>query len=338
MNFRSVLEQLVAKVELGRADVDWLLSAMLDGGLSDVQIGAVLAAWQTKGSTGSELAALASGLMARAVRVVSERTPIVDLCGTGGGRSSFNISTCASFVAAAAGAVVAKHGNRAVTSACGSADVLEAIGATIVSNPEKLAALLDRLGIAFLFAPIHHGSLKAVGPVRKALEVRTIFNQVGPLANPAGATRQVIGVYSPELLAPMAQALSIMKSERALVVIGDDGMDEVSPCAKSRGFMVLDGAIEPFEIDPSSVGLPYIDHRALAAGDGVEGNAALFWKALREPDSNQALCILPSAAAAIWISGVAESFADGANRAKAALSSGSACRLAEAYIEETRSL
>jgi len=227
MALAPVLESLIARRELVPEEARSLITRLMDPETQDAAIAGVLVALRCKGVTGRELAAFASVLRDQSLGLSHEFPTLVDTCGTGGGRPSFNLSTGAAIVAAAAGARVAKHGNRAVTSACGSADVLEALGVVLHAEPEHLVHVLERTGIAFLFAPQHHPGVRHVGAARKALGVRTVFNLLGPLANPAGAKRQLIGVYEAALIRPVAEALQLLGCEHGLVVHGEDALDEI---------------------------------------------------------------------------------------------------------------
>ncbi len=223
----DAIDRLLAGEDLGRAGAAEALEAIMSGEAGDAQTAGFLVALRAKGETAEELAGLASTIRARAERVAPPSGPFIDTCGTGGGRSTFNISTTATFVVAGAGVAVAKHGNRSATSRCGSADVLEALGARIDLDPDAVGRCLEETGLGFMFAPAHHPSFKHIVPVRRALGVRTIFNLLGPLTNPAGAPRQLLGVSDAAYLERMGRALAELGCERAMLVRGRDGMDEV---------------------------------------------------------------------------------------------------------------
>jgi anthranilate phosphoribosyltransferase len=261
---------------------------------------------------------------------------LVDTCGTGGGIPSFNLSTGAAILAASAGAKVAKHGNRAVTSSCGSADVLEALGVNVSSEPEGAARLLDRAGIAFFFAPTHHPALRHVGKVRRELGVRTVFNQLGPLANPAGARRQLVGVYEPGLVRPMAEALLDLGAERALVVYGEEGLDEISPCGPTLTALVAEGAVRDGKATPADFGLEPLSPSALEPGEDAAQNARILREALTDPVSPRCGALLPSAAAALWLAGLAKDFREGARLAREAVASGRAAKTLERFARESQ--
>lgn len=305
------------------------------GTLEEIQLGGLLIALRAKGCVGVELAAFASVLRRHAIGVQTDFTDLVDTCGTGGGIPSFNLSTGAAIVAAAAGARVAKHGNRSVSSRCGSADVLEHLGVKLELTPERAAVLLDRVRLAFLFAPAFHPSLRKVGKVRKALGVRTVFNQLGPLLNPANARRQLIGVFSPELLLPMGEALREMGAERALIVCSSDGLDEISPCAPTEFVELRSGSLIQAEMSPEEFGLAHLDPSAVEPGENVEQNARILVAALKNDDPERAAALVPNAAAALWLGGVAETMMDAANVARAALESGAAIGKLNELISES---
>jgi anthranilate phosphoribosyltransferase len=285
-----------------------------------------LVALRMKGVNAAELAGFAEVLREHAVSLSHGFPRLVDTCGTGGGPPTFNISTGTAIVAAAAGAKVAKHGNRAVTSKCGSADVLEALGVRLGGEPEQLLSTLENIGIVFLFAPNHHPAMKSVGPARKALGVRTVFNQLGPLANPAGAKRQLVGVYDPGLVRPMAEALVLLGSEHSFVVHGEGGLDEVSPCGSTMIAEVVGGEVREGVLTPQSFGLVALPNEALLPGTDAEANARILKEALTDHESLRAQALLPNAAVALLLAGVAMDLRDGAERAREAIKSGAAER------------
>ena len=336
MDWTAVLDALLVPRDLDTSEARALMEHPTGGEASPARIAAALIALRAKGCTGIELAAFAEVLRARAAPFPAVARTLVDTCGTGGGAPSFNLSTAAAIIASAAGAAVAKHGNRAVTSACGSADVLEALGVRLDPSPERAADMLATIGLAFLFAPSLHPAMKAVGPTRRELGVRTVFNQLGPLVNPAGARRQIVGVYDPALLEPMADALALLGAERALVVHGRDGMDELSPCAPTGWSGVWDGERRRGEVSPADFGLEPLDPTALAPAATVEGNGALLREAISDPDSPRFAAVLPGAAAALWVAGVAPDLRAAAAAAREAVASGrAAVRLAE-FVEASR--
>lgn len=311
------------------------MEAFIGGESSPVEVASILIALAAKGTSGPELAAFARVLRENGAHIPTTQPTLVDTCGTGGGIPSFNISTAAALVAAAAGAKVAKHGNRAVTSKCGSADVLEAFGVKLDVPPEKSAALLESVGVAFLFAPSHHPALRHVGPVRKELGVRTVFNQLGPLANPAGAKRQLVGVFDRSLLVPMGEALCELGAERALIVHSDDGLDEISPCAPASAARIENGSIKMVWLQPFDFGLEPIEPSALVPGDTTAEAADIVREAISDANSPRAAAILPSVGATLWLAGVAEDFREGTERARAAIESGAAEKVLAALVEES---
>lgn len=308
------------------------MSAFMDGEATDAEIAGFLVALRFKGVSGAELASFARAMRFRAITLPHRHPNLVDTCGTGGGIPSFNVSTAAAIVASAAGATVAKHGNRAMSSKCGSADVLEALGVTLTEDRDRLAKLLDELDLAFFFAPSHHPAMRHVGSVRKQLGIRTVFNQLGPLANPAGATRQVIGVYDPRLAPAMAQAAVELGGAKVWIVHGDDGLDEVSPCAPTR---VWEGD-RSFVLTMSEFGLDPLSASTLTPGDTPEENAAILREAITDSASQRCAAIVPSVATALFVAGVVDSLAEGAHRALTTVASGAAVAKLHAFVEATR--
>jgi anthranilate phosphoribosyltransferase len=324
MNLRDALAAAIEGRSLSRSEAAEAMAGALDPESPDVQIAAWLGALQARGPRAEELAGFADVLRARSLGPQSPGEGLVDTCGTGGGAPSWNLSTGGAIVAAAAGAKVAKHGNRAVTSACGSADVLEALGVRLVSDAEALGRALREVGIAFFFAPHHPPGLARVGPVRRALGVRTVFNQLGPLANPAGARRQVVGVADRAMARPMAEALALLGAERAFVVHGADGLDEVSPSAETWVESVEAGAVSSASWRPEHFGQSPVPPEALATDGTVAGNAARLQRALDVPESDEAAAIVPVAGAALLAAGLAASTEEAGELARAALRSGAA--------------
>lgn len=319
-------------LDLFEPEARMLAERLLGGDVSEAQAAGILVALQVKGATASELAGMAGALRDRALTLSHEFPALVDTCGTGGGAPTWNLSTAAALIAAGAGAKVAKHGNRSVTSHCGSADVLEHLGVNLHADPEQLAKSLKDVGLVFLFAPSHHSAMRNLATVRKDLGVRTVFNQLGPLANPAGAARQLIGVYDRSLLRPMAEALVLLKTERAFVVHGRDGMDEVSPCAPTDYCEVLDGRVKEGTFDPTDFLTDALSPSALHAGTTVGENAEILKKAL----GGEAPCSLapvPNAAVTLMAAGTAGSTQEAARAAVASLSSGRARHALDRLVE-----
>jgi anthranilate phosphoribosyltransferase len=291
-----------------------------------------------KKETVGEIAAAAQVMREFAAKVpVQASANLVDTCGTGGGPPTINISTGAAFVAAGAGASVAKHGNRAVTSTCGSADVLEALGARVGLEPEAVARCIADAGVGFMFAPGHHPAFRHVGPVRRALGVRTAFNVLGPLANPAGAGRQLIGVFDRRYLERVAGALGELGCERALVVAGRDGLDEISTGAVTDAVLLEDGAVRAFEIDARALGFAAPADGALE-GSEPAGNAARLRAAIGGQAGAVRDVLVLNAGAALWVAGVAASLEDGLARAEESVAGGAAAARLESFIAATRRL
>ncbi len=322
----AALERLIAGDSLGRDEMEELMGRLMDGELSEPAKAALLAALATKGETVAEIAGAAAAMRQRVIAIPHRRQRVVDTCGTGGdGKGTFNISTAAALVAAAAGAAVAKHGNRSVSSRSGSADVLAALGVEIETSPERAGASLDEIGIAFLFAPGLHPAMREVVPVRKALGVRTIFNVLGPLTNPAGARRQVVGVYSAGLVERVARVLAELGVEHALVVHGEDGLDEITTTGATLVGEVRAGAVRTWSLDPRPLGIARASPRDLAGGE-PQDNARAMERLLAGEPGPLADVVALNAAAALRVSGVADDLASGLELARAAIADGAAAR------------
>ena len=307
---------------------------MMAGQASPVRIGALLTAMQTKGLAPSEIAGGVRALQAAMVPVSAEAEMLVDTCGTGGGSvTTFNISTAAALVAAGGGIRVAKHGNRSFTSKCGSADVLEALGVRIELSPEGMSRVLEEVGIVFMYAPLLHPAMRHVGPVRRELGLTTIMNLLGPLTNPAGARRQVVGVADPSVLDLVVEGLAELGHDRAMVVHGEPGMDELSPCGVTRVAELVDGDIQHYEVTPESLGLRRVEAGDLAGG-APEENAEIL-RAILEGRKKGAVrtAVSLNAAAAFYVAGQASSLRDGVEAAGAAIDSGAALAALEGLIE-----
>src|SRR5579862_6136466 len=277
-----------------------IMRFLIGGEATDAQIGGILLGLRIKGCTTKELAAFMTVMREKAALIGHSFENLVDTCGTGGGRPTFNISTAAAIVAASAGARIAKHGNRSMTG-LGSADVLEELGIPIGGDPETLLHNLETVGIIFMFAPAHHPAMKHVAKARKELGLRTVFNQLGPLANPASAKRQLVGVYDPGLMRSMGEALRELGTERALLVHGLEGLDEISPCGPTEVVKVWEGRIVTEKLTPEDFGLAPVDPSALDAGATIGECAQILREAVSDVDSNRSKAVVPSAAAAIWI-------------------------------------
>ena len=300
------------------------------------QVAALLAGLRAKGETHSELAGMAEAMRRHAVRVRTpdDGAPVVDTCGTGGdGSHTINISTTAAFVVAAAGATVAKHGNRSVSSKCGSADVLEALGVKLDGGVDVVERSLADARIGFLFAPAHHPAMKHVMPVRRSLGVRTAFNLLGPMTNPAGARRQVIGVYSPRVGRLMAEALGELGSEHVMVVHGD-GLDELSVCGPTTVWELKDGAVAEWTTTPDELGVPTAPLSALKGGDAAQ-NAAATESILAGEPGPRGDAVAVNAGAAIYVAGLAPTLREGVDTARALLREGAAVAVLDALRAAT---
>lgn len=331
---KDALRALVQGRDLDAAAMEAAVGTMMDGGATPAQIGAFLAALSAKGETVDELVAAVRAMRARGVRVRAPG-PLVDLCGTGGdGLGTFNVSTAASFVAAAAGARVAKHGNRAASGSVGAADVLEAMGVRLDVGPEKAADAIGRFGIAFLFAPLYHPAVRHVAGPRRELGFRTVFNLTGPLCNPAGATRQLVGVFSARWLEPVARAMRELGSEHVLVVHGCDGSDEITPTGPTRAVELKDGRVRTFDIDPADFDVPVCGLGDLAGGS-LERNAAIVRSVLEGAKGPCSDATALNAGGALYVAGVAGDLGDGIARARRVLQSGKAAALLDVYAAFT---
>jgi anthranilate phosphoribosyltransferase len=331
------IDALAARRDLSRQESSAVLSEIMHGEVSETQIAGFLIALRTKGETVEELAGLASTMRELAAHVPIEREDLLDTAGTGGGRRTFNVSTSAALVAAGAGCVVAKHGNRSATSSSGSADLLEALGARIDLGPDGVAACIEEAGFGFMFAPAHHRATRFVVPVRRELAVRTIFNLLGPLTNPAGATHQLVGVADMSFLETVAGALAQLGAGRALVVAGEDGLDEVSTSAATRIFEVNGEDVEQFTLAPREMGIELADPSdPLLGGGSPEQNADVVTAVFSGERGAHADLILINAGAAIYAAGAVESIAEGVEAARAAIDSGSAAGALERYVQASR--
>ena len=331
---------------LSRDEARAVMSQVLSGKCTDVQIAGLLVALHMKGETVEEIVGFAEAIRAAAVPLGlhsnqavdvsgTERDALVDTCGTGGDASgTFNISTATALVVAGAGVRVAKHGNRSVTSKCGSADVMEALGVDISLPPGRLAACLEEVGIAFLFAPAMHSAMKYVQTARRELRLRTVFNLLGPLTNPAQASAQVVGVYSAALVEKLAEALSMLGLHRALVVHGLDGLDEITITSATRIAEVREGSVRTYEITPEEFGLNRGTLPDIAGGDAAV-NAAIIREILEGRRSARRDVVLLNAAAALVAAGRADRITDGLPLAAKAIDSGAAARKLQALVRFT---
>ena len=314
-----------------------VLAEVMEGRASEVQTAAFLVALRTKGETVPELVGLAQTMRRLSATVDARAEHVVDTCGTGGGPSTFNISTAAALVAAGAGCKIAKHGNRSNTSRSGSADVLEALGVNIEIPPQGVARCIDELGFGFMFAPRHHSAMKHVVPVRKELAVRTIFNFLGPLTNPAGADRQLLGVSDRRYQETIAEALVGLGCERALVVSADDGLDEISTAGRTRVIEVAGGGTEEWFVDPVELGLERAPLEAIAGGEPAD-NAAVVSSVLDGEQGAARDIVVLNAGAAILAGGGADDLAAAAAAAGEALDTGAARNVLDDLVVLTRQL
>jgi anthranilate phosphoribosyltransferase len=333
----AAIDTLADGRDLTQEQAAGVLAEVMAGNASEAQAAGFLIALRTKGETVAEVAGLASTMRALATPVATRRGDLVDTAGTGGGRSTFNVSTSAALVAAGAGCAVAKHGNRSATSRSGSADVLEALGARIDLDATAVAHCIDEVGFGFMFAPAHHAAMRWVVPVRKELAVRTIFNLLGPLTNPAGARRQVVGVSDPARLDVLAGALARLGCDRALVVASADGLDELSTSGPTSVAEVTGGEVRRYVVEPGDVGLPVGDPEAMRGGSPEE-NAAVTRAVLEGEPGPQADLVLLNAGAAILAAGRAATLREGVEAAREAIASGAAARTLEEYVARSGEL
>jgi anthranilate phosphoribosyltransferase len=320
----EALETVASRRTLPRSLAEAAFGDLMDGKATEAQKGAILLGIATRGETAEEIAGAVAALRSRMRRVVTRRSPLLDTCGPGGlGRDLFNVSTAAAIVAAGAGAAVAKHGNRSVSSRVGSADVLAAAGLAVELTPQRAGRILDEAGLVFLFAPSFHPAMKELGTVRRELGIRTIFNALGPLANPAGATRQLIGVGRAELTRLLADALAALGTERAIVFHSENGLDELTPGVAATGVEVEDGWTRPWRMEADALRQHPVQLEELTGGDAA-ANAAMLTRLLEGAPGARREAVLLNAAAALVVEGRAGTLADGYERARAAIDSGAA--------------
>jgi len=334
---QQALQHVLDGRDLSRHETREVMGEIMAGQATPAQIGGFLVALRAKGETADEIAGCAEAMRAHVLSVRPKRDDLVDTAGTGGdGARTINISTAAALVAAAAGAAVAKHGNRAVSSACGSADVLEALGFSLEQEPRRIAQSIDELGFGFLFAPSHHPAMRHAAPVRKELATRTVFNVLGPLTNPAGARAQVVGVYSPDLVRTIADVLATLGARRAFVVHGAGGIDELSPVGPNLLAEVVDGDVRERSLDPEAeLGLPRCDVEELRGGTPAE-NAAALREVFAGADGGRRSAILLNAAGAIAAGGHAEDLREGLAIARESVDSGAAADRLEQLVSFSR--
>ncbi|MBF0378492.1 MAG: anthranilate phosphoribosyltransferase [Desulfamplus sp.] len=331
MQFTDYLKIIIKRQDLSEEQMSEMLSEIFSGTVTDSQIGAFMAALAVKGETFEELAGAARAMRAKAARIQTVSRKAVDTCGTGGDSSgSFNISTTTAFVVAGCGVTVAKHGNRSISSKCGSADVLEALGVNINTHPEVVEEAVNSIGIGFLFAPTFHSAMRYAGKARKEVGIRSIFNMLGPLTNPAAARCQLLGVFAPQLTEMFAQALKLLGTHHAFVVHGHDGMDEITVCSQTRVSELKDGLIRSYDLDPIEFFGEYADPEELKGGD-AKTNAAIT-TAILNGDSetkdgkgkSKRNIILINSAAALVAADAADNLSDGIKKAQESIDSGKA--------------
>ncbi|MEJ5364632.1 MAG: anthranilate phosphoribosyltransferase [Desulfosoma sp.] len=334
--FRDCLQKIAKRVDLSEEEMSAVMDGLMSGDLTDAQIGAFMAALATKGETFAELAGAARTMRRKAHRIHVNASTVVDTCGTGGdGAHTFNISTTAAFVVAGCGVTVAKHGNRSVSSRCGSADVLEALGVRLDTDPEVVEEAVGEIGIGFLFAPLYHGAMRHAAKARKEVGLRSIFNMLGPLTNPAGANCQVLGVYAPELTEMFAKALQRLGARRAFVVHGHDGLDEITVCAPTRVTELQDGLLRTYDLDPERILGRTADPEALRGGSPQE-NAKILRSILEGAAGPRRDVVVLNAAAALVAAGSAEDLKEGVRLAEQSLDSGAARAKLDALVRFTR--
>jgi len=334
--FREKLDKIIHRTDLTEDEMAGVISAIFSGKSTDAQIGALMAALATKGETFAELAGAARAMRRKALRIQTVGSAVVDTCGTGGdSANTFNISTTTAFVVAGCGITVAKHGNRSVSSKCGSADVLEALGVKLDMPPELAEEAVQEIGIGFLFAPLFHSAMRYAIKARQEIGLRSIFNMLGPLTNPAAANCQLLGVYAPELTEMFAQALKTLGTHHALVVHGHDGLDEISVCAPTRVSQLKEGYIRTYDIHPEQFFGEIADPDALAGG-APEENAAITRRILEGAKGPQRDIVLINTAAALMAADRVSNMQEGIVIAEAAIDEGRAIAKLEALVRFTQ--
>ena len=339
LNPQEALQRIIEHREIFHDEMLVVMRQIMNGEVTPVLIAALTVGLRVKKETVGEIAAAAQVMREFATKVeVPDRDNLLDIVGTGGdAQHTFNISTASMFVAAGAGARVAKHGGRSVSSKSGSADVLEALGANIMLSPQAVAQSIAETGVGFMFAPNHHGAMKHAAPVRRELGVRTIFNILGPLTNPAGAPNQLIGVFHPDLVGIHIRVLQRLGSTRALVVYGRDGMDEISLGAATMVGELKDGEIREYEIHPEDFGLSMKSNRGLKVKDATESKDMVL-EALSNTEGTPREIVTLNAGAALYAAGVATSIAEGIERARTSIASGAAKKKLQAFVDATQRL
>jgi anthranilate phosphoribosyltransferase len=339
MTPQEALTRVIEHREIFRDEMLGLMRAIMSGEVTPTLIAAIITGLRVKKETIGEIAAAAEVMREFATKVeVRDPDKVIDVVGTGGdGAHTFNISTAATFVCAAAGARVAKHGNRSVSSKCGSADVLEALGANINLKPGQIARCIDEAGVGFMFAPLHHGAMKHAAPVRRELGVKTIFNILGPLTNPAGAKLELMGVFHPDLVGIQARVLQRLGSRHVMIVHGLEGLDEISISGPTMVAELKNGKIEEYSVAPQDFGLQTHEVEAIRV-DGVETSKAMVLAALANESGAARDIVALNAGAGIYVAGLAPSMADGIKKAQAILASGAARKKLDAFVALTQSV
>lgn len=334
--FKNHLAAIIGRIDLSESQMAEMMSAIFEGQTTDAQVGAMMAALATKGETFEELAGAARAMRKKAQRIQTTASPVVDTCGTGGdGLKTFNISTTTAFVVAGCGVTVAKHGNRSVSSKCGSADVLEHLGVRLDTDPEVVEEAVREIGIGFLFAPLYHSAMRHAARARMEVGLRSIFNMLGPLTNPAGANCQLLGVFAPQLTEMFAEALRLLGAQSAFVVHGHDGLDEISVCAPTRVSQLESDRVRTYDIYPEHYFGRLADPQQMTGGDPGE-NAAVTRAILAGDKGPKRNVVLINAAAALVACGKAAELKGGIALAETAIDSGAALDKLEALAAYTR--
>ena len=339
MTPQEALARIVEHREIFHEEMLSLMRQIMSGEVSATLIAAIIAGLRVKKETIGEISAAAQVMREFATHVaVADAPNLIDTCGTGGDAAhTFNISTAATFVAAAAGARVAKHGGRSVSSKSGSADVLEALGANINLPPEQVARSINEVGVGFMFAPNHHSAMKYAAPVRRELGVKTIFNILGPLTNPAGARQQVMGVFHADLVGIQTRVLQRLGSRRVMIVHGREGLDEISLCGATMIGELKNNEVSEYDVQPSDVGLKACEAAALRV-DGIEASKAMLLAALDNQDGPARDIVAFNAGASIYVAGLADSLADGVKKALATIASGAARKKLDQFVAHSRAV
>ncbi|MGD9733586.1 MAG: anthranilate phosphoribosyltransferase [Desulfamplus sp.] len=336
MNFTDYLKLIIKRQDLSEDQMSNMISDIFSGTITDAQIGAFMGALAAKGETFEELAGAARAMRAKAVRIQTVSNKAIDTCGTGGDLSgSFNISTTTAFVVAGCGVTVAKHGNRSISSKCGSADVLEALGVNINTQPEVVEEAVNGIGIGFLFAPTFHSAMRYAAKARKEVGIRSIFNMLGPLTNPAAARCQLMGVFAPELTEMFARALKLLGAHHAFVVHGHDGLDEISICAPTRISELKDGIIRSYDLDPVEFFGEYADPSEIKGGDSTF-NAAITTAILNGEKGGKRNIVLINSAAALVAADAAYNLNDGMKKSAESIDSGKAMEKLKQLVKFTQ--